>query len=90
MYSKFFKRFLDFILSLVAIVILSPFLILFTLTGAVAMRGNPFYIQKRPGKINPATGKEKIMKLIKFRSMSNAKDKDGNLLPNKEDRKSVV
>ena len=84
MYAKFFKRFLDFILSLVAIVILSPFLILFSLTGAVAMKGNPFYIQKRPGKINPATGKEKIMKLFKFRSMSNAKDKDGNLLPNKE------
>lgn len=83
MYAKFFKRFLDFILSLFALIVLSPFLVLFTITGAIAMKGNPFYIQKRPGKIDPSTGKEKIMSLIKFRSMSNAKDKDGNLLPNK-------
>ena len=45
------------------------------------MRGNPFFTQLRPGKINKKTGKEKIFKLIKFRTMSNAKDKEGNLLP---------
>lgn len=48
--------------------------------GAIAMKGNPFFTQKRPGK-KDKTGKERIFKLIKFRTMSNAKDKDGNLLP---------
>lgn len=45
------------------------------------MKGNPFFTQLRPGKIDKKTGKEKIFNLIKFRTMSNAKDKDGNLLP---------
>ena len=84
MYRKLLKRPFDFLLSLVAIIILFPFLLLFTLIGAIAMKGNPFYVQKRPGKIDKKTGKERIIKLIKFRSMSNAKDKDGNLLPNKQ------
>ena len=84
MYSKFFKRFFDIVLSLIAIAVLSPFLIIFTITGAIAMKGNPFYIQKRPGKISKKTGEEKIIKLIKFRSMSNAKDENGKLLPNKD------
>ena len=48
--------------------------------GAIAMKGNPFFAQKRPGK-KDKTGKERIFKLIKFRTMSNAKDKEGNLLP---------
>ena len=45
------------------------------------MRGNPFFTQLRPGKISKKTGEERIFKLIKFRTMSNAKDKDGRLLP---------
>ena len=45
------------------------------------MRGNPFFTQARPGKIYKKTGKEKIFKLIKFRTMSNKKDENGNLLP---------
>jgi lipopolysaccharide/colanic/teichoic acid biosynthesis glycosyltransferase len=84
MYSKFFKRFFDIVLSFMAISILSPFLIIFTVVGAIAMKGNPFYIQKRPGKIDEKTGKERIIKLFKFRSMSNAKDENGNLLPSKD------
>jgi lipopolysaccharide/colanic/teichoic acid biosynthesis glycosyltransferase len=84
MYSKFFKRALDILLSLMALSILSPFLIIFTVVGAIAMKGNPFYIQKRPGKIDKKTGKERIIKLLKFRSMSNAKDENGNLLPSKD------
>ena len=72
MYAKFFKRVLDFILSLLALVILSPLLLLLTIVGAVAMGGNPFFTQERPGK------NEKIFKLVKFRTMSNKKDKDGN------------
>lgn len=75
MYAKFFKRFLDFGLSLCAIVVLSPVLLMLIVLGAVFMRGNPFFCQERPGK------DEKIFKLIKFRSMDNRKDKDGNLLP---------
>lgn len=80
MYAKFFKRFFDFIISLIAIAVLSPVFIVLIAVGAVAMKGNPFFLQSRPGKIGK-DGKEKIFKLIKFRTMSNAKDKDGNLLP---------
>lgn len=81
MYSRFFKRAIDFLLSLIAISVLSPILVVLMIIGAIAMRGNPFFTQLRPGKINKKTGKEKIFRLIKFRTMSNAKDKDGNLLP---------
>lgn len=80
MYAKFFKRLLDFILSVTALIVLSPILLVLTVVGAIAMKGNPFFLQPRPGK-KGKDGKEKIFKLIKFRTMSNAKDKDGNLLP---------
>ena len=79
--AKFFKRFFDFILSLVAILVLSPILLILMLIGALAMRGNPFFTQLRPGRICRKTGKEKIFKLVKFRTMSNARDKEGKLLP---------
>ena len=81
MYAKFFKRFFDFWLSLTALLCLSPVLLILTVIGAIAMRGNPFFTQLRPGKISKKTGKEKIFKLVKFRTMSNARDKEGNLLP---------
>lgn len=81
MYARFFKRAIDFLLSLIALLLLSPVLLILAIVGAVAMKGNPFFTQQRPGKINKKTGREKIFKLIKFRTMSNAKDKDGNLLP---------
>ena len=81
MYKHFFKRLFDFLLSLLAIVVLSPVLIILTVIGTIAMRGNPFFTQKRPGRINKKTGKERIFRLVKFRTMSNAKDKTGNLLP---------
>ena len=74
-YEKYIKRGLDFTLSLIAIIILSPVFVVLTVTGAVTMRGNPFFAQERPGK------DEKIFKVIKFRSMDNRKDKKGNLLP---------
>lgn len=80
MYSRFFKRFLDFILSLTALIVLFPFLLILTVIGAFAMKGNPFFVQPRPGK-KGKNGKERIFKLIKLRTMSNAKDKEGNLLP---------
>ncbi len=80
MYAKFLKRLLDILLSLIAISILSPILIILIVVGTLAMRGNPFFVQPRPGKIGK-DGNEKIFKLIKFRTMDNRKDKDGNLLP---------
>ena len=81
MYAKFFKRIMDFTLSLFALLFLSPILLVLAIIGAIAMKGNPFFTQLRPGKIDKKTGKEKIFKLVKFRTMSNAKDKEGNLLP---------
>ncbi len=81
MYEKFFKRAIDFTLSLIALMVLCPFLLVLTVAGAIAMKGNPFFAQLRPGKIDPKTGEEKIFKLVKFRTMSNAKDKEGKLLP---------
>lgn len=74
-YAKYIKRAMDFFLSFCAIVVLSPLLIILTVIGAIAMKGNPFFTQLRPGK------NEKIFKLIKFRTMTCEKDKDGNLLP---------
>lgn len=81
MYANVFKRIIDLMLSLFALMVLSPVLIVLMVVGAIAMGGNPFFTQLRPGRIDPKTGKEKIFKLIKFRTMSNKKDKDGNLLP---------
>ncbi len=78
MYAKCFKRLIDFVLSFCAMIVLSPILLILTVTGAVAMCGNPFFTQQRPGK------DEKIFKLIKFRTMNNKKDKDGNLLPDEK------
>lgn len=80
MYAKFWKRFFDFVLSLFAILVLSPLLLLLMLIGSIAMQGDPFFIQPRPGR-REREGNEKIFKLIKYRTMSNAKDEDGNLLP---------
>lgn len=83
MYAKLFKRLIDFTLSLTALIVLFPLLFVLTIIGAIAMKGNPFFVQPRPGK-KGKDGKEKIFKLIKFRTMSNAKDKDGNLLPDEQ------
>lgn len=80
MYAKCFKRVIDFTLSVIALIVLSPVLLVLIIVGAIAMKGNPFFFQPRPGK-KGKDGKEKIFKLIKLRTMSNAKDKDGNLLP---------
>lgn len=78
MYAKYIKRPLDFFLSFCAITVLSPVLIILTVLGAVVMKGNPFFTQQRPGM------NEKIFKLIKFRTMTCAKDEDGELLPDEK------
>ena len=75
MYAKYFKRVFDFVLSLLALIILSPILLILMILGAIFMGGNPFFTQPRPGK------DEKIFNLIKFRTMDNRRDKGGNLLP---------
>ena len=68
MYARVWKRVLDVILSLTALVILSPVLLVLTVIGTILMGGNPFFTQIRPGK------DEKLFRLVKFRSMSNKKD----------------
>lgn len=75
MYEIIIKRLLDICLSLCALIVLSPILVICVIFGTIAMGGNPFFLQKRVGK------NERIFYLIKFRSMSNKKDKEGNLLP---------
>lgn len=75
MYAKYFKRIIDFCLSLIGIIVLSPILLILMILGALFMKGNPFFTQLRPGK------DERIFKLIKFRTMDNRKDTNGNLLP---------
>lgn len=84
MYAKCLKRLIDFMLSLTALIVLSPVFLVLIIVGAIAMKGNPFFTQLRPGKINKKTGKEKIFRLVKFRTMSNKKDKEGNLLPDNQ------
>ena len=83
MYAKFFKRLIDFLLSGMAFLMLSPILLIFMIIGAIVMKGNPFFLQPRPGK-KDKNGKEKIFMLVKFRTMSNKKDKDGKLLPDED------
>lgn len=75
MYAKYWKRGFDFAASLGALLVLSPALLVLTVLGAVKMKGNPFFLQPRPGK------DERIFHLLKFRSMTCEKDARGNLLP---------
>lgn len=74
-YEKYFKRPLDIFCGLAAVTVFSWLYLILTILGAIFMGGNPFFTQERPGK------DEKVFKLIKFRTMDNRKDKDGNLLP---------
>ena len=78
MYAKCFKRILDFILSLMALIVLLPVFLLLMVLGEVQMKGNPFFTQQRPGK------DEKIFKLIKFRTMTCETDENGNPLPDEQ------
>lgn len=78
MYEKYIKRLLDIVLALLALSVLSPLLLVLIAVGAVKMKGNPFFCQLRPGK------DEKIFRMVKFRSMTNACDSEGNLLPDEK------
>ena len=75
MYQNYIKRFLDFIIALTGLIILSPIFIFVMIGLYFANQGKPFFFQARPG-LN-----ERIFKIIKFKTMNDKKDKDGNLLP---------
>ncbi len=80
MYAGFWKRIFDIILSGIALFVLLPLLLFLTILGAVMMEGNPFFFQWRPGK-KGKDGKEVIFRIIKLRTMTNERGKDGKLLP---------
>jgi len=75
MYRHFFKNLLDFFIAFTALLVLSPLLIPIIVLLALANRGKPFFFQKRPGK------NERIFSIIKFKTMTDEKDRKGNLLP---------
>ena len=89
MYADVFKRVIDFCLSLLALIVLSPFFLILVLAGTIAMRGNPFFVQPRPGR-KGTDGKEIIFYLIKFRTMDNKTDAQGRMLPDEKRRQDVV
>ena len=78
MYSKYIKRLIDLIISLFAILLLAPIYIVLLIIGTISMKGNPLFFQERPG------WHEKVFKLVKFRTMTNETDADGNLLPDEK------
>lgn len=78
MYKKFFKRFLDIILSFIAIIALLPLYLIISVLVLIFMGWPIIFKQERPGK------DEKIFNMYKFRTMTNKKDKNGNLLPDKD------
>lgn len=78
MYKNFFKRIIDFSASLIGMILLSP-IFLFVMIGLFfANQGKPFFFQSRPGK------NERIFKIVKFKTMNDKKDKNGNLLSDAE------
>lgn len=78
MYRHFFKRFFDFIIALVALILLSPIFIVVMIGLYFANQGKPFFFQARPG-LN-----EMIFNIIKFKTMNDKKDANGNLLSDAE------
>ncbi|RYY31260.1 MAG: sugar transferase [Chitinophagaceae bacterium] len=78
MYRNFFKRVMDFILSLTGLIILSPVLVVVTIFLMVANDGKPFFFQRRPGK------NAKIFRLVKFKTMNDRRDVSGKLLPDEQ------
>ena len=78
MYNNYFKRIIDFIASLIGLVLLFPVLAILSFLLTVANKGKPFFFQIRPGK------HEKLFNIIKFKTMTDAKDVHGNLLPDSQ------
>lgn len=80
-YERFIKRPLDAFLSTGALIVFSPILLVTALFVRIKLGSPVLFIQERPGRIDPLTGKSKIFKLYKFRTMTDEKDENGNLLP---------
>jgi undecaprenyl phosphate N,N'-diacetylbacillosamine 1-phosphate transferase len=78
MYKSIYKRIIDFFLALIGIILLSPLFIIVTVGLFFANQGKPFFFQKRPGK------NERLFKIIKFKTMNDMLDGNGNLLPDSE------
>lgn len=78
MYKSLIKPTLDFLTAFIGLILLSPVFILVTLLLAIANKGKPFFIQKRPGK------NENIFKIVKFKTMNDATDGEGKLLPDEK------
>lgn len=78
MYKSYFKRFIDVVASLIGLIILSPIFVVVMIGLYFANQGKPFFFQARPGK------GERIFKIIKFKTMNDKKDHNGNLLPDAE------
>ena len=83
MYKIFFKPLLDFVLSFLGLIISSPIFLIVFIALLFANRGKVFFLQNRPGK------NEKIFKIIKFRTMNDNRDTQGNLLPDEERLTSI-
>ena len=77
-YSKYLKILIDFIISLVTLILISPLFFMVMIMLFINNKGTPFFFQKRPGK------NEKIFKVIKFKTMTDEKDNNGRLLPDKD------
>ncbi len=84
LYSKYIKRMLDIILSLLFLIVFCWLYAILALLVIKNMGSPAIFVHERPGKIDPKTGKETIFKLYKFRSMTNEVDEDGVLLPSSE------
>ena len=78
MYSIYIKRIIDFIVALLGLLLLSPLLLVITFCLFFANNRKPFFFQTRPGK------NERLFNIIKFKTMTDAKDSSGNLLPDGE------
>ncbi len=78
MYRNFFKRIIDFLASLVGVLVTLPILLIVAVALAIQNNGKPFFIQRRPGKNG------KIFKIFKFKTMTDARDENGKLLPDEQ------
>lgn len=75
MYKNFLKPILDFLAALLGVILISPLLLIVAIALGIQNRGTPFFLQTRPGK------NQKAFKIIKFKTMTDQRDPDGNLLP---------
>ncbi|NBC57065.1 MAG: lipid carrier--UDP-N-acetylgalactosaminyltransferase [Bacteroidetes bacterium] len=78
MYQKLIKPFLDFLTALISLILLSPIFIINLILLSIANNGKPFFVQQRPGK------NERLFRIIKFKTMNDKKDAEGNLLPDSD------